>query len=416
MARPIPYWNPSRAAWDLDLRTPWALGRHTLRLPAPPAGLIEAINAARDLLDALRAGATSSQLDLPGAAGRTLAATITDFLEEARFSSTGGERWKRETCALLRRELGNHPLSAFAPPPGTALLWSYRDERRLQVGPKAMESRLIVLQQILRWSTEPARAWLTFLPTFPSCKLRANPDEKIRVALSKWIDEATFRTVRARIFEHQTARNVLGFVLRQAGRPDDAAAVRDLVCRRRLYLSFAFYTGMRKHDLDEISDAYLSPEFDTYWRHGRKTGAEVAPESICPPFLADILAERRRLDRPWKTGELIAGGPWKNAPRVLAIAARNASVAPFNLMDCRRSFVYHKALAGVPMDKLVNLMGHSSSRMIQGVYLLLQPRLQRDTAGAAWPAALTAVPGTGAGRLIPFSLPSQCQNQSKEGS
>jgi hypothetical protein len=49
-------------------------------------------------------------------------------------------------------------------------------------------------------------------------------------------------------------------------------------------------------------------------------------------------------------------------------------------------------------------MGHTDSKMIRSVYLLLQPRLQRDEAGAAWPKHLTAVPGTGDGRVLPFPL------------
>jgi hypothetical protein len=71
-------------------------------------------------------------------------------------------------------------------------------------------------------------------------------------------------------------------------------------------------------------------------------------------------------------------------------------------MTCRRSFVYYKAMGGLEMDKLVNLMGHADSEMIRNVYLLLQPRLQRDEAGAVWPDDLTVLPGTGAARILDF--------------
>ena len=394
--RPTPVWDRAACVWRVDLRTPWRLGRHVVDAPDPPGGLIEAVHAARDLLDALRAerGLSDPQLFLPATVARTLADAIHARLAEQVWGSAGGERWTRETCRLLLHELGHVPLDGF----DAKTLWAYRDAIRARVGVKAMQSRLVVLQQILRWSSEPPRQWIPCVPPFPSPRLHA--DEVIHRALSKWIDEASFRATRARIYEHQTARNMLACDLRRAGGTGSLDEVRDVVERRRLYLSFAFYTGMRKHDLDEISDVYLSPELDCYWRYGRKTGIEVAAESICPPFLADIAAERHRLGRPWRVGELIAGGPWKNVCRVIETAATLAGVVKWNLRDARRSFVYHKALAGVPESHLVNLMGHKDSRMIHTVYLQLQPRLQRNEAGAAWPRNLSSVPGTGNARII----------------
>jgi integrase len=359
--------------------------------------LVEAIHASRDLLERLRAerAATGPQLSLP-IGGHVLERVIPEFLKERKWRSVGGERWTRETCDLLRKELGKLSLADLT----VDALWAYRDERRKVIGPNAMQSRLIVLAQILAWSSEPPRKWLPFVPPMPSPKV--NPDERITTPSTKWIDHPSFRATRARIYEHQTARNGLAVELRQAGLPCDAAAVRDLVERRKLYLSFAFYTGMRRHDLDEIDDSYLSIDFDCYFRHGRKTGVDVAAEAIPKPFKADVLAELRRLGRPFRSGERIAGGPWKNSCRVLETAARNAEVSKFNLRDCRRSFVYYKAMGGVEESKLVNLLGHADSEMIHNVYLLLQPRLQRDEAGAAWFEDVTVLPGTGDARILTF--------------
>ena len=398
MSRPTPTWDAAASVWRVDLRSPWGLGRRVVSAPPPPAGFVEAIHAARDLLESIRAarGLTDAQLPLPGTRGRTLSEAISGYLKEKKWKSAGGKRWTCETCDLLLAELGRHALADLT----VDLLWSYRDETRARVGAKAMQSRLIVLAQVLRWAAEPARKWLPYVLPMPSPKL--SEGESIGNALTKWIDEGTFRAARARIYEHQTARNMLAHELRIAGLPFDAAAVCDVVERRKFYLSFAFYTGMRRHDLDKIDDAYLSPDFECYFRHGRKTGVEIAAESICPPFLADIAAEVHRLERPYRSGELIAGGSWKNSCRVLETAARNAGVEKFNLMDCRRSFVYHKALAGVPENELVNLMGHKDSKMVRSVYLQLQPRLQRNKAGAAWPRSLTALPGTGTARVLPF--------------
>jgi hypothetical protein len=398
---PTPVWDGK--AWRLDLRTPWQLGRHVIHAEPPPAGLVEAIHLSRDLLERLRVerGLTDSQLVLPGTAGRTLATVIDEYLRVKKWKSCGGERWTRETCRLLKKEaLGSLELSVFASPSATTVLWAYRDDLRERLGPRAMASRLVVLGQVLKWSSEPPRLWIPYVPTLPSPKI--NPDEKMCNPCMTWVDHQSFRATRVRLYEHRTARCGLAVALRIAKLPCDAAAVRNLVEQRRFYLSFGFYTGMRRHDLDEIDDSYLSPEFNTYFRYGRKTGVKVAAEAICKPFKADIEAELRRLGRPWFKGERIAGGPWKNSCRVIATAAANAGVDAFDLMTCRRSFVYYKAMGGLEMDKLVNLMGHADSEMIRNVYLLLQPRLQRDEAGAVWPDDLTVLPGTGAARILDF--------------
>jgi len=398
MSRPTPVWDGSASVWRVDLRTPWGLGRRVVNAPPPPSGLIEAIHAARDLLESLRTarGLTDAQLPLPGTRGRTVRETVDGYLKGKKWRSAGGKRWTCETCDLLCDELGHRDLIDLT----VDFLWAYRDEVRARVGAKTMQSRLIVLAQVLQWAADPARKWLPYVPPMPSPKL--SEDETIGHALTKWIDEGSFRAARARIYEHQTARNMLAHELRVAGLPCDAAAVLDVIARRKFYLSFGFYTGMRRHDLDEVDDSYLSPDFDCYFRHGRKTGIAIAAESICPPFQADIAAEIQRLGRPFRAGELIAGGKWKNSCRVLETACRNAGVEKFNLMDCRRSFTHYKALAGVTENELVNLMGHKDSKMIRSVYLQLQPRLMRNKAGAAWPKSLSAVPGTGTARVLQF--------------
>jgi integrase len=358
---------------------------------------VPAIHAAHAKLNEIRHKFGSPQFCLPGMAeGPTVADAFPLWLKEKRWRKTGGEEWTRETVALVVKELGPRTLVSL----DVDALAAYRDEGRKRFGPQSMSNRLIVLGQLLRWSAESPRKWIPFVPPMPSPKV--NPDEKMVQALTKWVDEATFRAARDQLYAHQTARNGLLVELREKGLPCDAAAVRDLVERRKLYLSFAFYTGMRKHDLDELTDADVSLDMGCYWRSGRKTGVERAPEAIPRPLMRDLLTERQRLDRPYCEGELVCGGFWKNAPRVMGTAAKRAEVERHNLMDCRRSFVYHKALAGVPEAKLVELMGHVDSTMIRAIYLQLAPRVLRDEAGAAWPEALTALPGTGSARIVAF--------------
>jgi integrase len=401
MANPTPVWTDGK--WHLDLRTPWGFGRYVLDVGlAPPEGTVQAVHAAHAKLAEMRQRFHGSQLDLPLLSdGKTVAEAIPLWLKEKRWRTVGGEDWTRQTAAVLLKELGQRSLREL----DIDVLTAYRDARRAgtdgeAIGPQAMSSRLTVLRQALAWAAMPPRRWIPFVPPMPSPKV--NPDEKITRALTKWVDEGTFRAMRGALYDHRAACSGILGELRDRGGACDAAAVRDLVEKRRLYLSFAFYTGMRRHDLNELTDADVNLDMRCYWRSGRKTGVERAPEAIPAPLMSDLLDERRRLGRPYREGEMICGGPWRHVARVMAAASKRVEVVEFNLMDCRRSFVYHKALAGVAEDKLVRLMGHSDSTMIRTVYLQLTPRLQRDEAGAAWPEQLTLAPGTGNARVIPL--------------
>lgn len=387
------------------MRSPWGFGRHRLDVSEPPpSGLVAALHAAYAKLAECQAtaGATDggSQLALPGTAGRTLAQACEGYVAERKYRGTAGQ-WVVSSVELVRKEVGSMSLVECSTKGGADRLLRWRDEVRASGrGPHAMKDRLQAFALVWRWAAAAPRQWVTLMPVLPSWKV--DETERIRAPAMKWVDESTFREVRKHIFDNDTARRSIWAELRRAGEPCDAAAVRAYIARRKLYLSFAFYTGMRREDLNAVDDSYLSVDFGCYWRWGRKTGAEVAAEAICAPFAQDIRAEVARLGRNFRAGELICGGPWWHGHRVLGTAAKAVGVSTFNLMDCRRSFVYHKAMAGVPEAKLVNLMGHADSKMIHAVYLCLQPRLQRDEAGAAWPAALSSVPGEGDGRVLRF--------------
>lgn len=403
---PTPAWDAAASLWRVDLgRPPSGLGRHVIHGDPPPGGLIPAIHAVYALLEELRERRPlSRQLTLPGTGKRTLGEAAAAWLAEKKWSTAGGERWTREVCHAMARELFHYPLAAFVPPAGTRLLFAWKEGVRPVIGPekygaKTLADRLAVLRSVLSWCTLPPREWLPAVPTMPPPTRYSG--ETLRHPVVRWFEQATFRRVRAELYNHPVARSALARELREAGEPDDAAAVRDLVERRKLYLSFALYTGMRKHDLDLVDDASVSPEFDTYWRFARKTGADRAAEEICPEFKADLEAEQQRLGRPWNEGEAICGGPWKNVCRVLAASATRLGLPPFNLRDCRRTFVYIKALAGVSEASLKTLLGHTfDSPMIHEVYLTLQPRLNRNRDGRAWVAPLSEVPA--AHRVLAF--------------
>jgi integrase len=405
--RPTPVWDGK--LWRLDLRA-IGLGRYVV--DAPAGDLAEAVHAARDIYEreiAARA-LTSSQLALPGTSGRTVGQAFEAWLQfrandrRTRWRSEGGESWTRCTAAVLVKDLGPRLLRDFAPPGGAATLIAYRDEVRGRAGSpvraRAMQDRLMVLAQLLRWCADAERLWIPAVPNIPDPRVDAG--ELLRNPLDVWIDEATFRAARDRICESSQAREGMRRELEALELPADAAAVDDRIARRKLYLSFAFYTGMRRHDLNLVDDRSVSPDFNFFVRFGRKTGIRPNWESICPPLTEDLAVECARLGRGYHKGEAIAAGPWTRAPKVIAAAAAAAGVQAFDLRTCRRSFVMHKALAGVEEVDLVRLMGHKDSAMIRGVYLQVPPRTIRNAAGAAWPVQTSTVPGTGGARVLEF--------------
>jgi len=398
---PKPRWTGA-GKWSLDLRA-WGLGRHVLDAPPPPTGEVLAVHAAYALLERLRS-ATPAQPLLPGLDTQTFAHAVREFLEfRSRVAgqgwrSEGGERWTREICQRLLRELGQRPLAAFAPPPGSRMLAEYKHLLRASIGAKRCQDILTVLEQVLRFAVHPDRAWLSAVPEMPDP--RTSSAELIRVPRDKWIDESSFRAARAELYGHPVARNGLLAELRRRDGAATVADARDLVERRRLLLSFAFYTGMRRYDLWTLDDRSVSADLGRYGRRSHKTGSAVSVEVCPPPMLADLRRERARLGRPWRRGEAICGGRWKNVARVLGEACRRAGVEIFNLMDCRRSFVWHKAAAGVPEEDIVRLLGHRDSRMIRTVYQQHLPAQAADAASAAWPAPLSSLPGTGGARIL----------------
>jgi integrase len=396
--RPTPRWDGT--CWRLDLRRPWCLGRYVVDAPAPPLGTVEAIHLARDLLDRLRVGQDSGgQLALPGTAGRTLAQAVRSWLAARSWRRPGGERWTRSTAAAIVRDCGFRALVEFAAPGGAVALEYYRDELRAReaqgrrrIGPAAARDRLHVLRQCLRWCAAPSRLWIAAVPEFPDPRL--STAEAYTVPRDTWIDEATFRIVRDAIYLDWRGRSAM------ERRHGGAAAANAAIARRRLFLSFAFYAGLRRQDCALLRPRDVSLDAGCMVRFGRKTGVDPAWEKMCSPLLADLRSELRRLHGPT---DLLCGGPWKTCHRVLRIAARAAGVPAFNLMDCRRSFAYHNAVAGVSLDDLSRLMGHASSAMLRAIYLRVPPRTLRDTAGAAWPECASELPGTGPARVLAFS-------------
>lgn len=297
------------------------------------------------------------------------AEALDDWLRRRTWRTPGGERWTREVAGSLREQLGQLRVADFEPPAGTDLLraWRTRCRREIPIGPKRMEDYVTVLGQLLRDLLE--REQLRRLPRLPDPRLYTG--EVIRPVVYRWINEETFRALRAEVLRAPQARAWLGG--------------RDQVARRRLYLSFAFYTGMRRGDLNELVGASVSADLGLYLRKSTKTGRAPRWCKMPPPLLADVRAELERRGRPWRPGDLICGGRWKNVARVLDDGRRRLGISDrVNLRVLRRSFARQKVLAHVDERDLIDLLGHVDSRMVRQVYVET-PRELLDAAGEAWP-------------------------------
>jgi integrase len=229
------------------------------------------------------------------------------------------------------------------------------------------------------------------------------------------VDQATFRVVRDAIYREGMGTGPLVGIWRREGLPWEGCTVEDFVARRRLYLSIAFYTGLREADLDALDDRCVSADLGYYRRSSRKTGDDLGFLEKCPAQLrADLEYERRRLGRPYREGEKIAGGPWPSVARVLRAACIRVGVPPFNVMDLRRSFAYHLAIAGVSEATTTRLMSHKDSRMVRTVYRQFPVAGERDDAGR-FPEMTTPVPGTSTARIVSITTggPVACHSVAK---
>jgi integrase len=433
VSRPRVWLDETLAVWKVDFRQ-WGHGRRNLSGIPPAAGHREdAVHAAYALLMTLERErmviSPPAQAEL-SFDGRTLRQVAAEWLRRRKWRTEGGRRWSEECCARIVRELGHAPISAFAPPGGWDVLaaWTKVCRQGLDgsppIGPKRMQDLHITLKQILKFAAHAHQRWLGAVPEFPD--YRTTEGEKRRNPRHEWIGEADFRAIRAGLY---TSTQAVVWARRECG--GDADRAQALIEQRRLFLSFGMYTGQRKIDLGTIVADEISADFSTYIRKSQKNRARPLMEHMPAPLVADVQAELVRLGRPWRAGEKVCGGPWRNAARVVGMAARKLGLGHVNLRILRRSFVRMKALAGVPERDLIELMGHSDSEMIREVYLQI-PRQLSDAASAAWPAPPKAhLPGratvtplravavqdrTPSVPLTPVGkVPSKCQTKPKKG-
>lgn len=139
---------------------------------------------------------------------------------------------------------------------------------------------------------------------------------------------------------------------------------------RQLWLMVAVYSGGRLSELERMEWEDLS--FGTRQVHlrGRKTGQSDRFVPLHPRLIEALLPLRR------VRGRLLQD--WPNVRRDLKAACKRAGVPVVTPNDLRRTFASWLVQAGESSHVVAQLLGHSSSQMVEKVYGRLAQKTLQD--------------------------------------
>jgi integrase len=363
-------------------------GRYALDLP-PGADELDATHAAYELVERLRRSSPQLPLPDPGA-GRTFAAAV-DAEELARRKdrpSSENARYVFGYLKQVRRELGHLPLVCFEGEAGADRLVDYRNELADKgLSPRTRANRICTTMQVLVRARR--LGWLVAVPAKPDPCVG---NETLLRPTFQWISETDFRSIRGEVFSR-------GHGLERV--PADERP--GYIAQRRLYLSWAFYTGMHTWDLNALDDSMVSVEFGSYERRNHKSSKSVLPAWFDMPgaLQADCAAELARLGRPWRAGELICGGPWGEVTRTVTAAAKRLGMGPVDMRTMRRSCAHEYCLRGWSARDVADILGHVDDRLVNRVYSKVHARL-RSPVKVPWSGAAGDIK-TATGTVLPFN-------------
>lgn len=421
MSKPTPVLR--RGRWSLDLR--WAdLGQYTLRTPGVPELAIEATQEAYAVFERERAAAEAKAVQGSIFAGPSFRLVARAWADELDPETNGGARYLREYLSVVVQRFGDRAVRQFAPPAGTQVLRAWRDEMGTE-GPgwlswRTRRNRLNVTMQVLRFAVD--RGHLPALPVKPSARVPADGDRE--EFDSDWYTEADFRALRDGLFVGAESQTTAWLVREQREGRLLGETVDGYIARRRLYASFGFYTGMHPFDLDRLDDRSFAPDIGTFLRRNHKSARVIRPKCFEAPerLHLDVQEEIRRLGRPWRKDEPIAGGPWPRGAQVLEATARRLGLpTPVNFRSVfRRSTVHELRLRGWPEHEVADYLGHVDKRMVQEVYGRVVDRLCSPVK-IPWTCESAAHigagrPVTGRARVLSFKPVALAPDSQDEGS
>jgi integrase len=171
--------------------------------------------------------------------------------------------------------------------------------------------------------------------------------------------------------------------------PEQFAKLLDVApADRRLWLVLVVYTGANLGETEKISTEGIDLVAGQLRIPGtkRQSRNRVVPiPDPLRPWLAAELARRAAAGAPH--GPLV--GRWNNVRRALTSACSRAAVPRVTPNDLRRTYASWLKQAGVDSRAVADLMGHSSTRMVDQVYGRLTPEVYAR-AVAALPAIAPA--------------------------
>ncbi|CAN5902815.1 hypothetical protein BH11MYX3_BH11MYX3_15920 [soil metagenome] len=188
-------------------------------------------------------------------------------------------------------------------------------------------------------------------------------------------------------------------VARPNARPGTVERERERRTNRTLYLLLAGLAACRKGELTKLQWEMVNLERNTITVPKTKVrvgGAKVRTIPIHPVL------------RPWMetlhagTGPVVE--PWTSIGRDLPDACTRAGVPRVTLNDLRRTFASWSVQAGVPAKVIANLMGHTSTRMVDLVYGRVGPN--------DYEAAIARLPG---GTRLPAGYTDAARNGGTSG-
>lgn len=387
MRNPIP--KREGGKWIVDLRPEF--GWHYVLGP-DSLPEIEAVNLAWQKLFELREKRASEpvpqlEIAVPGTAPKTFAVAV-DRWEPLKLAETIEESksYVRTYAKRVRKALGPLTLSQFVDGGGQARLVEYLQAMR-DAGESARTIRnsLNTVRQVLAFCSDEERRWIPFMPRFPKAP-------KVQKPQFDWVGEEVFRAIRARIYQGLKPGQLAGILKYE--KIDVSPEL--YVERRKLYLSWCFYTGHRTHDADDWTADDVGLDVGTYLRHGQKTDAAIEQFEMPEPFVADLRAYLRIVGREFfLPREPIGGGPWKTVARILQRAASAIGVGKLNARILRRSFARKMFELGYTIKQVADRMSHVDLRMLHEIYVRTPRPVGR--ARSLWKITVPLTPGPTSG-------------------
>lgn len=353
--------NPKvwQGRWVIDLRAV-GFGRRYV-LGAESLGREEAVHSAYALLAQLRGERVSeiAQRDLLGERAPQFFGSALDAWQAGkRVDSAGSASYVKLYARLVRADLASYQLSSFAPPEGNQRLIAYVGElERRQLSGRTVRNRVSIVEQVLRHAA--GLGWIASPPLHPRMPPKAAP-------IFRWLTEAMFRSLRAEVYKGVSLAE-----MRRAAVETDAE-LELFVARRRMYLSWLFYTGVHHYDADHATADWLFIDGRAYIRHNNKSARCVQDEQfeMPEPLYADLRELEALQGRPFFPAESFTGGPWPECSRVMQKAAvRLKFPHGANPSILRRSYAREMYLRGYTVREVADRMGHADERMLKEIYV-----------------------------------------------